>query len=883
MSATLDDKLERNFTEQLAEFEGKLRDQDDNAELLAEIHTAVTDLIAENGGRDDEIREILQKRYNGGKLRLETYTLVRNVLDRVVIESMPTMPDAVDDEPGEDAWTRTTAAESGREDEESGHHRLQVGSVLRDRFLLQERVAGGSMGVVYKALDRRIAEADGVDPWVAIKVLSSKLSRNAHALRALQQEAAKGRCLSHPNIVRFIDLDRDDDIYFLVMEWLDGRSLAAILDDKRNQSLDRATALDIVRQVGLALDYAHRCGVVHADVKPANIMILPSGKVKLFDFGIARIRQKQSPTRREFDPGVLGAVTPAYSSMQVLTGEDPQPSDDVFSLGCLMYRLVAGHRVFGPRNAAEAAEQGMEPQRPHGLSDAQWRALKKAVAYARVSRFETPAEFLDALAADDDVPEPAATLPLHRGPVHAHEAPAHEMHQPFMVEPRPAPPKRRRWGLVLTLLVVLGGVVAIAMRPDLIERAREGVASVTGRLTANTGDDVRTAPEEDLRQEDPMAGNPFAQPAQRVPEDEGETPAGAAGSVPSDGEAGTSPAAASEGEAGTATAGGAGSPGADDEQAAAQDPASGAAAGGTSITPAPGSAPAGNDVTRPLPSYEERAGGQGSVPVGPDTRPAAPSGAAGATADLPPTLTVPIDNARSTRPEFDLTLRENAEAAVVELVRPGGIREPLAVLVEEVSFSGNRSPLTTGRYRLSSHMARFEAGQTSARFTITMSSDNVREADRQATLLVRNAANSASRFALLNLTLQDDDQRMFEASLARDTIGFSQSRLFVSEQSPAVQIDVLRFNPSNTEFAVRYRIVIGGSATEGEDYFVPGTTGLVFGPSQRAARLLIPIVQDSEAEGEESFTLALVPDTAGEPANVNRQITVVIGDDDLPF
>lgn len=156
MSATLDDKLERNFTEQLAEFEGKLRDQDDNAELLAEIHTAVTDLIAENGGRDDEIREILQKRYNGGKLRLETYTLVRNVLDRVVIESMPTMPDAVDDEPGEDAWTRTTAAESGREDEESGHHRLQVGSVLRDRFLLQERVAGGSMGVVYKALDRRI-------------------------------------------------------------------------------------------------------------------------------------------------------------------------------------------------------------------------------------------------------------------------------------------------------------------------------------------------------------------------------------------------------------------------------------------------------------------------------------------------------------------------------------------------------------------------------------------------------------------------------------------------------------------------------------------------------------------------------------------------------
>src|SRR5690606_10430812 len=159
----------------------------------------------------------------GGKLRLATYQLVRNVLDRVVIESMPTMPDALDEDgDGEDPYARTTVIETGRPDDDNPYERLQVGSVLRDRFLLQERVAGGSMGVVYKALDRRIAEADGVDPWVAIKVISPKLSRNAHALRALQQEAAKGRCLSHPNIVRFIDLDRDDGVYFIVMDGLEG-------------------------------------------------------------------------------------------------------------------------------------------------------------------------------------------------------------------------------------------------------------------------------------------------------------------------------------------------------------------------------------------------------------------------------------------------------------------------------------------------------------------------------------------------------------------------------------------------------------------------------------------------------------------------------------
>ncbi|MEX1267191.1 MAG: serine/threonine-protein kinase, partial [Woeseia sp.] len=295
---------------------------------------------------------------------------------------------------------------------DDGDGRLQIGSVLRDRFLLQERVAAGGMGVVYKALDRRMAEVDGIEPWVAIKVLSPKLSRNPNALRAIQQEAAKGRCLSHPNIVRFIDLDREDDLYFIVMEWLEGRSLADVLDSGEGLP-DRRASLDIIRQVGEALGYAHRCGVIHADVKPGNIMVLPSGAIKLFDFGIARIRQQQDAAAA-FNPGVLAAATPAYSSMQVLTGEEPVAADDVFSLACLAYRLIAGHRVFGPRNAAEAAESGMEPQRPKDLPDAQWKALRKALSHSRVTRHATPGEFLDALlgASGGDEPEPPRFVPL---------------------------------------------------------------------------------------------------------------------------------------------------------------------------------------------------------------------------------------------------------------------------------------------------------------------------------------------------------------------------------------------------------------------------------------------------------------------------------------
>ena len=116
---------------------------------------------------------------------------------------------------------------------------VQVGSLLRERFLLKEEVDAGGMGVVYKALDQQLADAYGNSPSVAIKVLSPKLAQNSKALRALQQEATKIRCLTHPHIVRFIDFDRDGDQYFLVMEWLEGRTLANILDSPDARNIDR--------------------------------------------------------------------------------------------------------------------------------------------------------------------------------------------------------------------------------------------------------------------------------------------------------------------------------------------------------------------------------------------------------------------------------------------------------------------------------------------------------------------------------------------------------------------------------------------------------------------------------------------------------------------
>ena len=345
-------------------------------------------------------------------------------------------------EPLEDIFAATTLM-SRRDMHKSPRgtatQRPEAGSLLQDRFLLQEEVGNGGMGVVYKALDQRLAETDAEFPWVAIKVISPKLLGNPKALRILQQEANKIRCLAHPHIVRFIDLDREGDQYFLVMDWLEGRTLAAILDSADARNIDRIYAMRIVRQIGEALDYAHRCGIVHADVKPGNVMILPNGDAKLFDFGSARVRLAQSVTPD--DQEVFASATPAYASMQVLTGETPVASDDVFSLACLLYRLVAGYRVFGPRNAADAAQAGMQPQRPQGFTDEQWSAMRKALSYSRPTRFAAVDEFIRAM---DQGAEPLSVPP-----------------EPQAEEPE-KPRGGRRWLAVPTVAVLFAAGVSIS-------------------------------------------------------------------------------------------------------------------------------------------------------------------------------------------------------------------------------------------------------------------------------------------------------------------------------------------------------------------------------------------------------------------------------------
>lgn len=777
----------------LSDLDGSNGAPSDDVTILAELQQGLGRLIADDDNAEQAIRRILQERLDRGELRQETYELVRSMLDRHVTETVPTSPGNITygsdhpprlDDTGldDDQFSATTVLPTDTMTSANVDDHVQVGSVLRDRFMLQQRVSGGSMGAVYKALDRRLAEAGADEPHVAIKVLSPQLAKSAPALRALQQEAAKGRCLVHPNIVRFLDLDRDDDLYFIIMEWLEGRTLAEILDSPDGKSIGLSQSLEIVQKIGAALDYAHRCGIVHADVKPGNIMVAPDGDVKLFDFGVARVLQT-GDGGKPFDPAVLGAITPAYSSMQVLTGEDPMPADDVFSLGCLLYRLAAGYRVFGPRNAAEAAEEGMTPQRVEEFSDTQWAALRKAIAYSRVARYATVSDFLDALQSTAD------------------ESISIDIDDAYV----PPKSKKRSGGFWLLSAVLLLGGAATAWYYGGLDSIRNWLDE-QNLLPATLSQQPDTAPVAE-----PIDETIIEQSADSEVDTLDDT-------TPAD------------------ESGGAGQ---------AFDPV--------------------EEIGAPFESLE---GDESIEAIDFSELPPAD-----VDVSLIPTL-------NDSRPVF-VTLREDAGVAVVDLLRTDSLAVPLRLRLEEVAYSGNRSPWSAGQYSIAEGaVIDIPAGQDRARITLEMASDPLREADQVSRLRIRPAENTQTQLAAIEVILEDDDQRSFESNLPANTVAFAVSQVAVRERDPAVQIDVLRFNPDDQPVVVGYQ-VLDITATEGEDYFAPGGYSLSFGPGQRSARLLIPLVQDSEVEGDEAFTVELAVQDEPAVPDVFQRIIIMIRDDEI--
>src|SRR5471030_1660009 len=272
----------------------------------------------------------------------------------------------------------------------------EVGDTLNGRFVLEECLGVGGMGTVYKALDLRKLEASDRRPYIAIKVLNLQFRGNPKSLIALQREAKKAQALGHRNIVTVYDFDRDGPVVYLTMEYLSGKPLSRILRAPEFKGMPYAEALPIFKGMANALAYAHERGFVHCDFKPANVFLTDTAEVKVIDFGIARVfqRPEEETDATIFDPGSLGALTPAYASPEMLEHREPDPRDDIYALGCTTYELLTGRHPFGRVPATQARSSGLKPQRPDGLGTRQWRALRTSLAFEREARMPTVTQFL---------------------------------------------------------------------------------------------------------------------------------------------------------------------------------------------------------------------------------------------------------------------------------------------------------------------------------------------------------------------------------------------------------------------------------------------------------------------------------------------------------
>lgn len=217
--------------------------------------------------------------------------------------------------------------------------------LLAGRYELIEKIGDGGMAVVYKAKDRLL------NRYVAVKILRPEFTRDAQFIESFRKESQAAAGLQHPNIVNVYDVGKEGNIYFIVMELIDGRPLSDIIEE--NGPLDYRHVIEIGKQVAAALSLAHKNHIIHRDVKPHNIMITKDGIAKLADFGIAKAISSATIVNKEEGGQVMGSVH--YFSPEQARGKYVDEKSDVYSLGIVLYEMLTGEVPFDGENPVEIA------------------------------------------------------------------------------------------------------------------------------------------------------------------------------------------------------------------------------------------------------------------------------------------------------------------------------------------------------------------------------------------------------------------------------------------------------------------------------------------------------------------------------------------------
>lgn len=228
---------------------------------------------------------------------------------------------------------------------------LTKGQKINDRYEIIKTIGEGGMANVYLANDTIL------DRKVAIKVLRGDLSNDEKFIRRFQREALSVSNLSHPNIVEVYDVGEEDGQYYIVMEYIEGKTLKQLL--KKRETLTLPEVIDIMLQLTDGLAHAHESYIIHRDIKPQNIMILDNGLVKITDFGIAMALNATQLTQTN---SVMGSVH--YLPPEQANGKSATVKSDIYSLGILMYELITGSVPFKGDNAVEIALKHMKEKIP---------------------------------------------------------------------------------------------------------------------------------------------------------------------------------------------------------------------------------------------------------------------------------------------------------------------------------------------------------------------------------------------------------------------------------------------------------------------------------------------------------------------------------------
>jgi len=272
-------------------------------------------------------------------------------------------------------------------------------------YEIQSPLGAGGMGEVYRALDTRLGRE------VAVKILPESFARDGDRLHRFEQEARAVAALNHPNILALFDIGEYNGSRFLVSELLDGETLRSVLD---RGPVPQRKAIDYGVQLAHGLASAHEKGIVHRDVKPENIFVSRDGRIKILDFGLAKLAQKSAAASADADGMTLtsshtavGLVmgTAGYMAPEQVRGETADARTDIFALGAVLYEMFSGQRAFRRDTPAETMTAILKEEPPefsvsdHPISPAVDRIVRRCLEKSPEQRFQSARDLSFALSA----------------------------------------------------------------------------------------------------------------------------------------------------------------------------------------------------------------------------------------------------------------------------------------------------------------------------------------------------------------------------------------------------------------------------------------------------------------------------------------------------